>query len=205
MAKLTMTTFLTVDGVMQAPGTPEEDRSDGFDQGGWLVPHFDEETGHFMTAVFERVDAFLLGRTTYQIFSNHWPRVTDPNDIVARKLNTLPKHVASTSLDAVSWTNSSLVRDVVGEIAEIKARYPGELQVHGSRGLAQTLIANDLVDEYNLLVFPVVLGEGKRLFGEGAVPAALQRLSTQTTPSGVIITTYRRAGRPTYGSFALET
>jgi len=204
MSKLTMTTFLTLDGVMQAPGGPPEDPSGGFSYGGWLVPFFDEVTGKFMTEVFERADAFLLGRTTYQIFANHWPRVTDPADPIASKLNALPKHVATKTLDRVEWNNSSLVRDVVSDVAKLKARYARELQVHGSAGLAQTLIEHDLVDEYHLLVFPVVLGSGKRLFAAGAVPAKMKLLHTCTTSAGTIIASYARAGKPTQGSFMLD-
>jgi len=204
MSKLTMTTFVTLDGVMQAPGGPTEDPSGGFEHGGWLVPHFDDDMGKFITEVFERADAFLLGRKTYQIFAGHWPRVTDPADPVASRLNALPKHVVSKTLDAVSWNNSALVRDVASEIAAIKRRYSRELQVHGSAGLAQTLHQLGLVDEYNVLTFPVVLGSGRRLFGSGAVPAALEATGTRVTSKGVVITTYRNAGRPGYGSFMLE-
>jgi dihydrofolate reductase len=188
---------------MQAPGGPPEDPSGGFSHGGWLVPFFDEALGKFIVEVFERADAFLLGRTTYQIFANHWPRVTDPSDPIASKLNSLPKHVATKTLDRVDWNNSSLVGDVVSEVATLKARYPRELQVHGSAGLAQTLLEHDLVDEYHLLVFPVVLGVGKRLFGAGAVPAAMKLLQSRTTSSGTIIASYARAGKPTVGSFML--
>ena len=204
MSKLTMTTFLTLDGVMQAPGGPPEDTSGGFSHGGWLVPFFDGDTGKFMVEVFERADAFLLGRSTYQIFANHWPRVTDPSDPIASKLNALPKHVVSKTLDRVDWNNSSLVRDVVSEVTTLKRRYVQELQVHGSAGLAQTLIEHDLVDEYHLLLFPVVLGTGKRLFGAGAVPAALKLLQTRTTSTGTLIVSYARAGKPTVGSFMLD-
>lgn len=203
MSKLTITTFLTLDGVMQAPGGPPEDTSGGFQYGGWLVPYFDADMGHFMTAVFDRVDAFLLGRGTYQIFANHWPKVTDPNDAIAAHLNALPKHVVSKSLERVDWHNSSLVRDIVADVAALKAKYGRELQVHGSAGLAQTLIEHDLLDEYNVLTFPVVLGTGKRLFGAGAVPAALQLKQSQVTSSGVVISTYARAGKPKVGSFML--
>ena len=203
MAKLTITTFLTLDGVMQAPGGPPEDTSGGFRYGGWLVPYFDAGTGQFMSEVFERVDAFLLGRGTYQIFASHWPRVTDPNDLIAGRLNALPKHVASRSLERVDWHNSSLLRDVVAEVAALKVKYDRELQVHGSAGLAQTLLEHDLVDEYNVLTFPVVLGTGKRLFGAGAIPAALALKHSQATSSGVVISTYARAGKPQVGSFML--
>jgi dihydrofolate reductase len=204
MSKLTMTTFLTLDGVMQAPGAPKEDPSGAFSHGGWLVPYADADMGRFMTEVFARAGAFLLGRTTYEIFAAHWPRVADPTDPIAAALNKLPKHVASKTLAKVEWTNASLVRDVAGEVAALKEKYAGELQVHGSAGLAQSLLQHDLVDELNLLVYPVVLGAGKRLFGSGAAPAAFELVNSRTTSRGVMIGIYRRAGRPTYGSFALD-
>jgi dihydrofolate reductase len=203
VSKLTITTFLTLDGVMQAPGGPQEDPSGGFEHGGWLVPYADADMGGFMASVFDRADAFLLGRSTYQIFAGHWPRVTDPSDPVASRLNALPKHVASRTLDHVAWNNSTLLRDFA-ELEPIKGRYARELQVHGSAGLAQSLVASDLVDEMNLLVYPVVLGKGKRLFGAGGVPTAFELLRTRITGKGVIIATYRRSGRPRYGSFALD-
>ena len=204
MAKLTMTTFLTLDGVMQAPGGPKEDASGSFVHGGWLVPYADADMGRFMMEVLARADAFLLGRNTYEIFAAHWPKITDPADPIASALNRLPKYVASKTPSEAHWNPTTLVRDVVNETKRLKQQYTRELQVHGSSGLAQTLIENDLVDEYNLLVYPVVLGTGKRLFGAGAVPAALALLSTRTTSTGVVISTYRRAGRPKYGSFALD-
>ncbi len=146
-------------------------------------------------------DGFLLGRKTYEIFAGHWPRVTDPEDPVARALNTLPKYVASKTLKEVEWNNSTLIRgNVVEEIRALKRRPGGELQVHGSGGLAQTLIQNDLVDEYRLWSFPVILGRGKRLFGEGTVPATLTLVDSKTTSTGVVIHTYRRAGDMQYGS-----
>ena len=203
MAKLTMTTFLTLDGVMQAPGGPPEDTSGGFKYGGWLVPYFDADMGKFMSGVFDRVDAFLLGRGTYQIFAGHWPRVTDPNDPIAARLNALPKHVVSKSLDRVEWHNSTLLRDVASEVGALKSKYGRELQVHGSAGLAQTLLEQDLVDELNVLTFPVLLGAGKRLFGTGTVPTALELKSTQATSTGVVISSYERAGKPAVGSFML--
>lgn len=204
MSKLTMTTFLTLDGVMQGPGGPPEDRSGGFAHGGWLVPLFDDDMGKFMVEVFLRADAFLLGRTTYQIFANHWPRVTTPTDTIAARLNALPKHVASRTLSHVDWNNSSLVRDAASEVGTLKGHYSRELQVHGSAGLAQTLIEHDLVDEYHLLLFPLVLGTGKRLFAAGTVPARMKLLQTRTTSTGTIIASYARAGKPTQGSLMLD-
>jgi len=204
MAELTLTTFLTLDGVMQAPGGPEEDTSGGFPHGGWLVPHFDDDLGKTMDEIFRKADAFLLGRTTYDIFAAYWPRITAPDDLIALKLNTLPKHVASRTRTKFSWNETSLVRDVATEVVELKKRYPREVQVHGSCGLAQTLIENNLVDEYRLLTFPVVLGMGKRLFGAGAMPAMLSLVRSSTTSTGVIVSVYRRAGSLKTGSFALD-
>ncbi len=199
--KLLVTTFLSLDGVMQAPGGPDEDREGGFDHGGWLVPFADEDMMRFVVEWIARADGFLLGRKTYEIFAAHWPRVTDPGDPVARALNTLPKYVASKTLDRVEWNNSTLLAgDVVEEIRKLKRRPGRELQVHGSGALAQTLIENDLVDEYRLWSFPVVLGRGKRLFGSGTVPATLKLVDSRTTSTGVAIHTYARAGEVQHGS-----
>jgi dihydrofolate reductase len=202
--KLTLTTFVTLDGVMQAPGGPNEDPSGNFKHGGWLVPYADEDMFKIVGQRFGNADAFLLGRKTYQIFANHWPRVTDPADPIASALNRLPKYVASKTLEKVEWQNSSLIRDVPTQIAELKRRYPREIQVHGSGNLAQTLIANALVDEYHLWLYPVLLGTGRRLFDSGTVPAALKLADTQTTSTGVVVSIYRRSGKPTYGSFELD-
>ena len=200
MTKILVTTFLSLDGVMQAPGGPDEDPSGGFDQGGWLVPFADEDMGKLVVDWIGRADGFLLGRKTYEIFAAWWPRVTDPSDPVARALNALPKYVASTTLDKVEWNNSTLLRgDVVEEIRKLKNRQGREIQVHGSGGLAQTLIENDLVDEYRLWSFPVILGHGKRLFGKGTVPATVKLVDTKMTSTGVAIHTYRRAGKMQYG------
>jgi dihydrofolate reductase len=204
MAELTVTTFLSVDGVMQAPGGPGEDESGGFPHGGWVFPLADAVMGEVITAIFSKADAFLLGRGTYDIFAAHWPRVTDAGDPIAKALNTLPKHVASRTRTTFDWHASRLVKDVVAELPALKARYPRELQVHGSAGLCQTLIRHDLVDEFRLLVFPVVLGTGKRLFGEGAVPASLSLVSSRTTGAGAVVNVYRRAGALKTGSFALD-
>jgi dihydrofolate reductase len=169
MSKLTITTFLSLDGVMQAPGAPKEDPSGNFGHGGWMFPHVDADFGRFMTEVFAKADAFLLGRKTYEIFAAHWPRVTDPADPIAGTLNKLPKYVASKTLEKAEWSGTTVIRDVVSEVAKLKQLYSRDVQVHGSADLAQTLIKNDVVDEYHLLSFPVVLGSGKRLFGTGSV------------------------------------
>ena len=205
MAKLVVTTFVTLDGVMQAPGGPGEDTSGGFEHGGWVVPHFDDETGVFMGEVFERSGSFLLGRKTYDIFTGHWPHVTDENDPIASRLNSLPKYVASRSLKTADWQNSTVIRDVPTEVTALKEQPGGELQVHGSGNLIQTLIEHDLVDAYHVLTFPVVLGTGKRLFPEGVTPGALRLTDGRTTGSGVVISSYERAGKPTYGAVGLDT
>jgi dihydrofolate reductase len=199
--KLTVTTFLSVDGVYQGPGGPEEDRRDGFDRGGWLVPHFDEATGQFIDEVFREVDAFLLGRYTYEIFAASWPNVTDPNDKVAKSLNTLPKYVASSTLTDPQWTNTTVLDgDLVSAVQELKERDGRQLQVHGSGRLVQFLLANDLVDRLNLLVFPVIVGAGRRLFPDSGIATGLALEESRTTPSGVAISVYRPSGRPEFGS-----
>jgi dihydrofolate reductase len=199
--QLTVTTFLSVDGVYQGPGGPDEDRRGGFDRGGWLVPHFDEATGQFMDEVFREVDAFLLGRRTYEIFAASWPNATDPNDRVAKSLNTLPKYVASTTLEDPQWANSTVLKgDLASAVQELKERDGRELQVHGSGKLVQFLLANDLVDRLNLLVFPVIVGAGRRLFPDSGLATGLTLEESRTTPSGVAISVYRPSGRPEFGT-----
>lgn len=204
MAELTLTTFLTLDGVMQAPGGPDEDTSGNFPYGGWLFTLADADFEKIIAEIFSRADAFLLGRTTYDIFSSYWPKVTDPNDPIAGKLNSLPKFVASNTKTVFTWDTTTHVRDVTKEIYEIKKRFPREVQVHGSCGLAQTLIKNDLIDEYRLLTLPVTLGIGKRLFGAGTMPAMFKLVSSNATSKGAIFSIYRRAGSLKTGSFALD-
>jgi dihydrofolate reductase len=199
--QLTVTTFLSVDGVYQGPGGPDEDRSGGFDRGGWLVPHFDEATGKFMDEIFREVDAFLLGRRTYEIFAASWPNATDPNDPVAKALNTLPKYVASTTLRDPQWNNTAVLDgDLASAVQGLKERDGRELQVHGSGRLVQFLLANDLVDRLNLLVFPVIVGDGRRLFPDSGIATGLALEESRTTPSGAAISVYRPSGRPEFGS-----
>ncbi|GGT51746.1 dihydrofolate reductase family protein [Streptomyces purpureus] len=203
MAKLTLTQFLSLDGVYQAPGGPDEDPSGGFDQGGWTVPYADDDFGAFMDDVFSRPAAFLLGRRTYEIFASYWPRMTDPDDPIASKLNSLPKYVASTTLSSADWAGTTVLGgDLVKEIWALKERTTdGEVQMHGSGGLAQSLMAHDLIDTLHLLVFPVVLGKGRRLFAEGTQPTAFRHTDARTTGSGIAVHTYELAGRPAYGSY----
>jgi dihydrofolate reductase len=198
--KLTVTTFLTIDGVYQAPGGPDEDTTGGFEHGGWLVPYFDQALGASMAERFSHVDAFLLGRRTYEIFAGYWPKVTDPADPIAGPLNSLPKYVASNSLDKVDWAGSELLKGNIAEaVAELKRRPGRELQVHGSGALVNSLARHGLVDEYRLLIFPVVLGTGKRLFAEGSAPTAFRLTGSTTNSTGVTVQTYERAGEPEYG------
>jgi dihydrofolate reductase len=201
--RLTLHSFLTLDGVMQAPGGPDEDPGGGFTHGGWSFPYGDQDFGAAMVGWFDHASAFLLGRKTYQIFAGHWPGVTDPADPIASKLNALPKYVASTTLAYADWHNTSLLgSDVAAEVAKLKELPGDELQVHGSGELAQTLIEHDLIDEYRLLYFPVHLGSGKKLFRDSTKAAALRLVSTSATASGVVIASYAPAGPPQHGSYA---
>ncbi|MFD9075215.1 dihydrofolate reductase family protein [Streptomyces lasiicapitis] len=201
--KITLTQFQTLDGVIQAPGGPEEDPSGGFTHGGWSVPYGDQDFIGFVTEVFERCDAFLLGRGTYDIFAGYWPKKTDPADPIASRLNSLPKYVASTTLTSADWQGTQIIGrdDLVKDVTALKEQPGRELQLHGSAGLAQSLLRHDLIDEIHLLTFPVALGTGKRLFAEGGLPTAFRRTGGRTTSTGVSINTYERAGRPEYGSY----
>jgi dihydrofolate reductase len=205
MRKLVVTTFLTLDGVMQAPGGPTEDPSGGFEHGGWLVPYYDEDFARQMNTWFSGAEDFLLGRFTYQLFAAHWPRVPTDDDPIAKALNTLPKHVASRTLDQLDWDTAEVIKgDVVDAVTALKQGVGGELQVHGSAGLIQTLLRNNLVDELRLIVFPVVVGSGKRLFDDGTVPAAMRLTSSSTTSSGAVVLSYERAGDVETGTFMLD-
>ncbi|MEU6254770.1 dihydrofolate reductase family protein [Streptomyces sp. NPDC047043] len=204
MGKLVSTIFVTLDGVYQAPGGPQEDTRGGFEHGGWSFVFGDEDFGRFIEEVFERPAAFLLGRRTYDIFSAYWPKVTDPSNTIAAKLNTLPKYVASSTLSDPEWANTSVLGgDLAKEVTALKERTDGELQVHGSGALVRSLLALDLVDTLHLVTFPVVLGTGFRLFTEGAVPTKFRHTAGRVTAAGVSIQTYDPAGRPDYGSYEL--
>jgi dihydrofolate reductase len=200
MRKLVVGSFLTLDGVMQAPGGPNEDREGGFRHGGWLVPYFDEKFGEIMTEWTKRAGAFLLGRKTYEIFAASWPKSTDPADEIATALNTRPKFIPSRTLDKVTWNNSHLLKgDVAEEVAKLEVQEGGEIQVHGSSDLLQTLLKHNLIDTLRIWQFPVVVGTGKRLFGEGTIPGSFRLVDTQQTATGAVLHVYERAGGLKYG------
>lgn len=200
MRQLVVGAFTTLDGIMQAPGGPDEDRDNGFQHGGWLVPYFDDKFGQIMTEWTTRAGAFLLGRKTYEIFAGSWPNSTDPADEVAAALNTRPKFVASRTLDTVDWNNSTLLKgDIAQEVANLKAVEGSEIQVHGSSNLIQTLLKHDLVDTLRIWQFPVVLGTGKRLFREGTLPRSFSLVETQLNTAGAVLHVYERAGGLKYG------
>jgi dihydrofolate reductase len=205
MRKLMVTTFVSLDGVMQAPGGSDEDRDGGFEHGGWAVPHFNQHIIQLMTELTSRADALLIGRKTYDIFAATWP-LAEADDPIATKLNSMRKYVASRTLDTVSWQNSTLLTgDVAEAVDRLKQDEGGEIQVHGSGQLIQTLVAHDLVDEFHLLVFPVLIGSGKRLFAEGTIPSGLKLVDTTTSSTGVLVSTYARDGKVEYGAMGPET
>jgi dihydrofolate reductase len=205
MGTLTIATFMTLDGVMQAPGGPDEDRDRGFEHGGWSFPYFSEDMGEVISEAFGRAECFLLGRRTYEIFAASWPNFPDQDDPVASRLNTLPKYVVSTTLENADWQPSTIIRgDIPAEVAKLKDRYEGEIQVHGSAGLAQTLHGQGLIDEYRLFIEPVVLGTGKRLFEPDASPTALRLVESRPMGKGPVLAIYQPAGKPTYGEFQME-
>jgi dihydrofolate reductase len=203
---ITVGTFLTVDGVMQAPGGPEEDPTGGFSHGGWSVNYWDDLMMQRMTESMARPFDLLLGRKTYEIFAAHWPHVTD--DPMADVLNRATKYVVSTTLDRADWRNTTVIRpgerSIPEQLRRLKAQDGPEIQVHGSGQLIQTLIQHDLVDRYRLMIFPLLLGSGRRLFADGTIPAGLRLVDTLTSTTGVIMATYERAGEVKHGSFALE-
>jgi dihydrofolate reductase len=198
MRKITVLSFITLDGVMQGPGGPEEDTSGNFTHGGWTVPYFDEFLGDVMTEQMSRPFDLLLGRKTFEIFASYWPH----HEEEGAEINRATKYVASNTLTAHGWEKSVFLSgDVVDTIKQLKGGDGHDLQVHGSGELIQTLLEHDLVDEFWLKIFPVVLGTGKRLFGNGTISAAFSLLDSKTSPSGVIIATLKRAGDVKTGSF----
>jgi dihydrofolate reductase len=200
MRKLMVTTFVTLDGVMQAPGGPEEDPSDGFKYGGWSVNFWDDAMGDVMGEVMGKPFDLLLGRRTYDIFAAYWPN--QPEEAGAKPLNDATKYVVSRSHPTLDWGPSVLVEgDAPEEIAALKQQDGKELQVHGSGNLVQTLLRSNLVDEFRIWTFPVVIGSGKRLFADGVVPAALRLVDTTVSTTGVVIGTYEPAGELVTGTF----
>ena len=202
MRKLIASIFVSLDGVIQAPGAPEEDPTQGFALGGWTFPYWDEMMGQSMSGFDGNERELVLGRKTYEIFEAHWP-YQPADDPTAMSLNAAKKHVASRSLNNVSWNNSSLLGDdVVAAISALKSQNGYDLQMIGSGNLIQTLQAALLIDEYNIWVFPVVLGRGKRLFETTAKPSAMRLVTSQVSTTGVLLTTYVPAGTVQLGSFA---
>ena len=198
--KLTARIMLSVDGVYQGPGGPDEDRRGGFERGGWVAPYADAEGWQLIISGFERADALLLGRKTWEIWEPYWPH-HDQGDPVSHGINVLPKYVPSTTLTDPTWQNTHVINgDVEAAIRELKAKPGRELQVHGSGGLLRWLLERDLVDELDLWLFPVVVGDGLRLFPERGQTHDLTLVESRSTPSGVTIQTYRPAGRATFGT-----
>jgi dihydrofolate reductase len=202
--KLTVHTFVTLDGVMQGPGGPEEDTSGGFTHGGWVVPLIDDDFGRIVDGWFAQADEILLGRTTYDMMFAFWSQITDPDDTVGAALNTLPKHVASRTLTDPTWNNARVIRgDVVEAVRELKERPGRELQVHGSCGLLHTLHDAGLIDEYRLLVFPLVLGTGKRLFRDGGSASGFTLVDSSVTSTGAVYEVLRPAPIATGGDIEI--
>ncbi len=204
--KLTTITMVTVDGVMQGLGAPDEDRSGGFERGGWAAPLFDDEAGTFLNQVYQRADAFLFGRRTYEIFAGSWGEIAEMRaHPIGVALNTRPKYVASTTLTDPKWSDTTVLSDdLATAIAELKAKPGGELQVHGSGALVRWLFDNQLVDEITLLVCPVVVGQGTRLFPDTGPDIALELVESRSTPKGVTIQVYRPTGRPQYETATVD-
>jgi dihydrofolate reductase len=199
--KLTTTTQVSVDGVMQGPGGRDENRGGGFERGGWAMGHFDNEAMTFVNQVYQRADAFLFGRWTYELFAGYWGVREDLEHPIVGALNRQPKYVASSTLTEPRWANTTVLSgDVAAAVGELKARPGGELQVHGSGALTRWLLDNELVDEINLLIVPVVVGQGTRLFPEAGPDIALELVDSRATPSGVTIQVYRPTGRPQYAT-----
>jgi dihydrofolate reductase len=202
MRKLVVIAQTTLDGVMQAPGAPEEDPTGGFELGGWSFGYWDDVMQEAMGEAFGTPFELVLGRRTYEIWAAHWPYSEGP---IADALNAATKHVASRTLESTDWSNSKLIEgDVETAIRALKEEDGPELQVQGSTDLIQTLLARDLVDELRLWIFPVVVGPGKRLFGDGTTPTGLELVDSKMSTTGVIIATYRPAGEIKKGSFALD-
>jgi dihydrofolate reductase len=199
--KLTTTTQVSVDGVMQGNGGRHPDLDPGFERGGWARPLFDSEAMTFVDDLYQRADAFLFGRRTYQLFAGYWGVRDDLENPIVGALNTRPKYVASTTITQPQWADTTVLSgDLEAAIGELKARSGGELQVHGSAVLTRWLLEHDLVDEMNLLIMPVVVGQGMRLFPDSGPDLALDLVESRTFPKGTTLQRYRPAGRPQYAA-----
>jgi dihydrofolate reductase len=200
--KLVLQEFLSLDGVSQGPGGPDEDTSDGFTQGGWFVPYLEETFLQTVATWVSEADAFLFGRCTYENFARDWPQMNDPNDPIGSRLNGLPKYVASHSLERATWDPTTILSgDVPAHVKALKQRPGRELQIHGSARLGQSLLDAGLIDELRLVIAPVVLGHGRRLFREGGTPTGLRLRSNETTPGVLAIHIYEPAGPPIYETY----
>jgi dihydrofolate reductase len=204
--KLTTTTNVSVDGVMQGLGGPDEDRSGGFERGGWAIPLVDTETGDYLNEVYGGAAAFLFGRRTYEIFAGSWGAMADPSTSpIAAALNSRPKYVVSTSLADPQWAGTTVLHgDVATAVGDLKAHQDGTLLVPGSGALVRWLLANDLVDQLDLLTYPVVIGQGTRLFPDSGQDIALELVNSRTTSRGITIQTYRPRGRPEYARSTVD-
>jgi dihydrofolate reductase len=199
--KLTVTESVSLDGVMQGLGGPDEDRRGGFERGGWQIPLSDEEVSAFLNDIYARADAFLFGRRTYEIFAGSWGLMKDPSQSpIGQALHSRRKYVASSTLTEQRWADTTVIAGEVAAVSELKAEPGGELQVHGSGALVRWLLENELVDEINLLTFPVIIGQGTRLFADTGPDVALDLVDTRTTPNGVTTQVFRPSGRPEYAT-----
>ena len=203
MRKVIAAAFVSLDGVMQAPGGPEEDPAGGFTQGGWTFHYWDEMMGQAMGGILAAPFDLLLGRKTYDIFAGHWPFMEDSP--IAATFNAVTKYVATSSTAPLTWTNSVALHNPAADVARLKQQDGPDLLLQGSSQLIQTLLTHGLIDRFNLLIFPLVLGKGKRLFGDGTVPAGLRLVDTKASTTGVILSTYVPAGAIQTGSFARDT
>lgn len=203
MRKVITGAFVSLDGVMQAPGGPQEDPTGGFAHGGWVVPYIDEVFGNAVDALFAQPFDLLLGRKTYEIFAAHWPYQGE-DDPIAKRFNAITKYVATRSDTPLTWQKSVALRDAAADVARLKQEDGPALVTQGSANLIQTLLAHDLIDEISLFTFPVILGRGKRLFGDGARPGALKLADAKVSTTGVTVATYRRAGALETGDFAMK-
>jgi dihydrofolate reductase len=200
--RLTLTQFVTLDGVYQGPGAPDEDTTDGFARGGWMVPHMDQTFIAVAAGWLERAGALLLGRRTYEAFAMAWPQNTDPDDPFAGRMNSLPKYVASHTMTEVPWTPATVLGgDVVAQVAELKARPGDELQVHGSARLAQSLLAAGLIDEIRLVITPTVLGQGRRLFPDDGPALGMRVAENTTTPGGLTVLVLEATGPAAFATY----